>query len=159
MYTEQILQKTKTLDFYKESKNMIATDARDDGFEYGCRNKSRRFQMLLTLLSLRTSFVHTLYIQILFFKNKKAFENGGKRSALARDQRPRPPHFKKFFVFEEKYLKMKRMYKHSSSAKQGQEHLTSTGFIFAPIFKSIVPSTSCNHVFALFVKVKSLRFL
>ena len=24
------------------------------------------------------------------------------------------PHFKKFFVFEEKYLKMKRMYKHSS---------------------------------------------
>ena len=125
---------------------MIATDARDDGFEYGCRNKSRRCQMLLTLLSLRTSFVHTFHFQIFFFKNKKAFENGGKRSALARGQRLRIPN-SKVFIFEAKSLRTSLVIENYFYLKQGSDYVTATEFVSAPIFKSIDPSISRNYDF------------
>ena len=78
---------------------MIATGARDDGFEYGCRNKSRRCQMLLTLLSLRRMFVHTFHFQIFFFKNKKLFKMGGGAVGPAQARSACPPFKKVFCLF------------------------------------------------------------
>ena len=81
---------------------------------------------------------------------QKTFFKGGKRSALARGQRPRP-HFTKFVCFWRKSLWTPRLYENYFLPKRGSDYVTATEFVSAPISKFIDPSISHNYVFLLFL--------